>query len=185
MDNSMSLNDPTGLQGGSPCGPMQYGISGCNTSGNLPSLANFWASWDASDLLENPIPVRQYGCFGDCGYYVVGYIYGVDYIYGGGSTAANNAQTPQPPKTPDPNNYHCSLLSSSADIGVCTFTCVPPDGMGGDIARIPVYVIQKACNTTNRSCPIALDVYPPSHWGPFEFGRPKVVPNSCVYGKVQ
>jgi RHS repeat-associated protein len=102
--------------------------------------------------------------------------------------AANNfAQKPpsSPPKPPDPNNYHCALLSSSADIGVCTFTCVPPDGMGGDIARIPVYVIQKACNTTNRSCPIALDVYPPSHWGPFEFGRPKVVPNSCVYGKVQ
>ena len=102
--------------------------------------------------------------------------------------AANNfAQKPpgSPPKPPDPNNYHCALLSSSADIGVCTFTCVPPDGMGGDIARIPVYVIQKACSTTNRSCPIALDVYPPSHWGPFEFGRPKVVPNSCVYGKVQ
>jgi RHS repeat-associated protein len=91
---------------------------------------------------------------------------------------ANNGQGPA--------NYHCSLVPLHADkIGVCTFTCAAPNGIGGDMARIPVYVIQKACNTTNRTCPITLDVYPPNQWGPFEFGRPKVVPNSCVYGKVQ
>ncbi len=46
-NNPLLFTDPDGMQtGGSPCGPMQYGISGCNNSGNFPSLAGGFSSWD-------------------------------------------------------------------------------------------------------------------------------------------
>jgi len=47
-NNPLSLTDPDGRGGpGSPCGPMQYGISGCNTSGNFPCLVCGLSSWDS------------------------------------------------------------------------------------------------------------------------------------------
>jgi hypothetical protein len=68
--------------------------------------------------------------------------------------------------------------------GSCQYTCT----FGGHTAAtdIPLYKIQKACSTTNQSCPIHLQ----STFSQFDLfglhlGVPTVVPNSCIYGKPQ
>jgi RHS repeat-associated protein len=90
---------------------------------------------------------------------------------------------PTPPMPGAPQDIvSCSRrMAGPTSQGACLYTCSGAGITGG--ASPSVARIQQACPPARAGCPVALDMTVPQ--GPWiVVGAPQIVPNSCVYGKV-
>ncbi len=95
-NNPVSFTDPSGLFAPGLC-PVQ-GLPVCQPGyyNGTSYLMYFTANWNQFDNLENPnswIPVRAQGCNGDCGNYLIGFVY----MPAGGSGPVRTTIGPAPP----------------------------------------------------------------------------------------
>lgn len=102
---------------------------------------------------------------------------------GGGGGAASSAPNSGPTAAKGQPVYECSNTGGSTpSYSVCSFQC-SGNGRSGPF-RIPLYKIQQACPPARSTCPTALQVTVTDIdlWV-IDLAIPRVVPNSCVYGK--